>query len=288
MQKLVNNYHPASEKRQIVMSTEESRILYFAETNIIIFLVCLRDFGNGKIDLQMIRGFEDLSKQYKPKEKFLVSYQELDDSASNMVKSFKIKVRKPDQILKEINEVNLDMALDSLQAEVSFRDDEKFQRGKFNLFLDSVKNASSNITKKNTLESLAVYLFNSLEGFKVIKENYRGPSEEIDLIVANESKDSLLEKLGTPFAVECRHRKTPAASKDIRDFKGKLEASSIKFGILITLKDITGKVFDAVAEIREAKKKGISIIVISMSDLILIGNGKNPLDVIKECYYKYI
>lgn len=144
------------------------------------------------------------------------------------------------------------------------------------------------MAKKNALENLAEYLFNNLEGFSVIKRNYRGPSEEIDLLVANESKDISLRSLGTPIAVECRHRKTPASSKDIRDFKGKLDDAGLKSGILITLKGIAGDRHDAITVIRESRKAGLLIIVVSMKDLISISEGKDPIKAIKECFYTYV
>jgi hypothetical protein len=151
-----------------------------------------------------------------------------------------------------------------------------------------VERASSNMAKKNTLENLANYLFTTLDGFTVIERNCRGPSEEIDLLVTNESPDVFLAQLGTPLAIECRYRKTPAGSKDIRDLKGKLDDIGLKSGILITLKGVSGNKFDAISVIRDARKTGKSIIVISMEDLVSISDGKDPIKAIKDCYHKII
>jgi len=154
--------------------------------------------------------------------------------------------------------------------------------------LEMVNNASSNISKKNTLESLSEYFFDNLKGFKVLAKDYRGPSEEIDLLVANESEDSVFRDMGNPIAVECRHRKKPASSKDIRDFRGKLADMGLKAGILLTLKGITGDQHDAVGVIRDARKSGVSIIVIALEDLKKAINGKKPEEIVKECFYKYV
>jgi len=288
MQKLLEVYSGEFEQPVIVLSTKETRILHFVEEGTMVLLVHLEDFESGMIDVQMVEKFIAVSKERKAK-LLLVSYQKMDDSAAKLVKHSKIAFRKPDEILKKINEQTLEMTLDEFRVDISLEEKvAKFEKGKFCVFLHLVKNASSNIAKKNTLENLAAYLFNSLEGFSVIKRNYRGPSEEIDLLVANESNDVFSASLGTPLVVECRHRKTPASSKDIRDFKGKLEDAGLKSGILITLKGVAGDRYDAVAVIREARKAGMSIVVVSMNDLISIGEGKDPIETIKECFYRHI
>jgi hypothetical protein len=138
------------------------------------------------------------------------------------------------------------------------------------------------------LESLAEYLFNNLKGFKVLEKDYRGPSEEIDLLVANESQDPVFRDIGNPIAVECRHRKKPASSKDIRDFRGKLADIGLKAGILLTLKGITGDQYDAIGVIRDARKGDISIIIISLDDLKEIIERKSPGETVKKCFYKYV
>ena len=58
--------------------------------------------------------------------------------------------------------------------------------------------------------------------------------------------------------------------------------------MLITLKGVSGDRYDAIAVIREARKAGTSIIVVSINDLSLIGEGKDPIETIKECFYRYI
>jgi len=289
IQKLVESYFVAFDSPVSVLTSEETRILHFVDGDITVFLVALEDFENGVIDVEMVKEFIAASKKHKAKKLLMISYQGMADSAAKLVENSKITFRKPDEILRETNELNLDMALDAFRLEISLeKKPEKFQKEKFCIFLDLVKNASSNMAKKNTLENLAAYLFNSLEGFSVIKSNYRGPSEEIDLLVANESNDVLLAPLGTPLAIECRHRKTPAGSKDIRDFKGKLDDVGLKSGILITLKGVSGDRYDAIAVIREARKAGISIIVVSINDLSSIGEGNDPIETIKECFYRYV
>jgi DNA-binding transcriptional MerR regulator len=190
--------------------------------------------------------------------------------------------------LKEINEKHLEKALENFQNDALKEKEEVFTNDSFKVYLGLVKNAKSNAAKKDTLEHLSRYLLNGVKGFRVIDKNCKGPSEEIDLLVANESIDPPLRSIGNPIAIECRHRKIPATSKDIRDFEGKLSAMCLSGGILITLKGVTGNRYDAVGVIRDARKKGTSIIVIALDDLEKILEGKTPDDVLRDCFYKYV
>ncbi len=288
MQRLVENYLEEPEQTVIAQATKETRILHFPKKDIIVYLIHLDNF-ESLIEKGFVEELMIASKKEKAKRVFLVSSQEPENDTAKLLKTSKITLLRPDEMLRKINKQNLDLALDNLHMELSAeKKSVGFEKDKLRIFLDFVKNASSNVAKKNALENLADYLLSNLEGFRVIRRNYRGPSEEIDLLVANESNDTFLRLLGTPILVECRHRKGPATSRDVRDFKGKLEGAGLKSGILITLRGIAGDKYDAIAVVREGRKSGISIIVINMDDLTSICESKDPLEVIKECFYRYV
>jgi hypothetical protein len=210
----------------------------------------------------------------------------ISSEAKSLIEESKIELLDPRTMLKKINERNLDMALAELRCNIGVED--KFTKEKFGIYLDLVRSATSNLGKKDSLEDLSKYFLNGVEGFKVIDRDYRGLSEELDLLVANESEDILLNTIGNPIAVECRHRRKPASSKEIRDFRGKLTDMGLKGGILITLQGVTGNGYDAVAIIREARKNGTSIIVVTLEDLRQIAEGRTPTQILKECFYKYV
>lgn len=276
------------ENEILLYDSHNTRILYFTEIKTMICIVSLEDIEE-KIKPEIINQFIAMMKDNIANEKILVSYSEADEKSISILEENKIITKQPDTILKEINEMNLEIALSELNSNL-FIDahNEPFNKEKFGLYLDLVEKASTNMNKKNTLESLANYLFNSLTDYYVIKRNERGPSEEFDLLISNESKDQIINKFGSPIAIECRHRKKPAQSKDVRDFLGKLKSAGLKCGIIISLSGITGKKYDAVNVIREARKKNVSLIILTLDDLIMIKEDGNINDILKNSYYKYI
>ena len=147
----------------------------------------------------------------------------------------------------------------------------------------AVKKARTKKQKKESLETLAAFLFNSIKGLQVKHKNVRAAAEEIDLIVANESSLPFWHNLGNPFFVECKNWSKKVEPKDLRDFKGKLESHGIKTGFLISLMGFTKGCKKIV---RETKQKGLCIICLVGEDLEEIAKGVNPTDKIKEKFYE--
>jgi hypothetical protein len=294
MQKLVSDYAMSLlDTTKIIHDSKEVRVLNFENNPIctVAFLVNLSDCEDSTIGSDMVKDFltliDSMSTANKAK-MLLATYNTVDKDARALLEKSKITTLEPVEILRKINENNLNIALDEFQMDATMDSDTHFTTERFGFLLDILENANSNISKKNTLESLAEYFLNGVKGFKVLDRDYRGPSEEIDLLVANESNDPVLRDIGNPIAVECRHRKKPASSRDIRDFRGKLGDIGLKAGILITLKGVTGHQFDGVSVIRDARKTGVSIIVVAIEDLKRICEGKKPEEIIRDCFYKYL
>ena len=105
---------------------------------------------------------------------------------------------------------------------------------------NDVKNAKTNKEKKDTLEGLAEFLFNSIERIEVIAKDARTSAEEIDLILKNESDDSFWRQLGTPLLVECKNWSRKIGTDEVIIFKDKLDTAGTRVGILIAIKGITG------------------------------------------------
>ncbi len=286
-EELLREHSPFLEKPQIISSTEQYRMLYFAGEGTIVLFACHGDTDRA-LSVETVKLLLDNARELSAKEMMLITWRDVNLDAKSLVAASKIKMMDSQKMLQEINQRNLDLALDEFQMNAQGDLEEKFTKERFKIYLDFVKNASSNIAKKDSLEDLSKYFLNGIKGLKVIDKDYRGPSEEFDLIVANESNEAPLKTIGNPMAVECRHRKTPASSKDIRDLFGKLTAACLKAGILISLKGITGNQFDAIGAVRDARKSGVSIIVIDIEDLNKIIEGKTPIEIIRECFYKYI
>jgi hypothetical protein len=290
-QQLLEEYLIPIERPVIVDSADNYRLLHFSTEKLIVLLVNTRISETNekeKVDTAKVKILIDKGRDYNAKRLVLLTWNEIIDEAKSIAKESKVELMDSQKMLKEINVRNLEMALDKFRSDAQEIKDEEFTKEKFRIYLELVKSARSNLAKKDSLEHLSKYFFNGVKGFKVLEENYRGPSEEIDLIIANESNDSPLNTFGNPIAVECRHRRKPASSKDIRDFFGKLESVGFKAGILVSLKGVTGNPYDAVGVIRDARKKGTSIIVITLEELNQVGGGKKPFEIIRNCFYKYV
>ena len=290
-QQILEEYLISFEAPLLLTSSENYRILYFTNEKLIVLLVYLRSNQNGEeieVNVNEVKLLIDKSKELDIKRSILLTWQEISDEAKSLAKQSKIELMNSQIMLRDINNRNLETALDTIQLAAGNAIGEKFTKERFRIFLDLVKSARSNMSKKESLENLSKFFLSGVKGFRFLEKNYRGPSEEFDLILANESADSPLNAIGNPIAVECRHRKNPASSRDIRDFCGKLYSAGLKGGILISLKGITGNKYDAINEIRDARKKGISIIVITLDDLEQILDGKKPIKIIDECFYKYV
>jgi len=151
--------------------------------------------------------------------------------------------------------------------------------------LKKTKSAGTNDEKKKTLETLAETLFDSIKDFTVLP-SVRTSKTEIDRIIRNYSDHPLLRDLGRYILIECKNWADPVGAPVLRDFKAKIEDHRCYTGILLSRSGITGKgVKDAKGEIRDAYKvKGISILVISESDLDEIANGKNPISILESKY----
>jgi len=151
---------------------------------------------------------------------------------------------------------------------------------------NKVKSSKTNKEKKDALENLAEFLFNSISGIEVVDKNVRTSAEEIDLILKNESNESFWRQLGSPILVECKNWGKKIGTGEVIIFKDKLETGGIKVGILIAVKGITGtKRKDAILKIREYKQRGYRIVLLTGDDIEAICDGENPTDKFREKYY---
>jgi hypothetical protein len=212
MEKLVITYVLISDKRDMLLDSPELRVIAFDEGTLA-FLVHLEDYEKTSVSAEIVQKLLPYIGSSNAKKVVMVTNNPLSDDASKLLEEKKVIVMDSLQMLRKINEDTLNLALDNFRIGCLMKNAKSFSKERFRILLEMVKNASSNVSKKNTLESLAEYLFNNLKGFKVLEKDYRGPSEEIDLLVANESQDPVFRDIGNPIAVECRHRKNQQAAK---------------------------------------------------------------------------
>ena len=289
-QQLVEDYFDLFEKPKTVDILPESRELFFRRIDGTLVGVLVIEYSKEKerVSKSLVARFRKDCDENNASERLIVTDNEIENSVKKLADSMDIKIKSTSQVRREMNESLLEMALDERKAEMRLEKGGRFSLSRFNVLLDYVKNARTNVAKKRSLEDLAEYLLNGIKGLEVISRNPRGPSEEVDLIVANESKNEFFRRLGNPLLVECRHRRKPATSKDIRDFSGKMRSMAIKTGFLFSLKGITGDKYDAQSALRDAKKEGKDIIVLDTNDLLRISQGESPIAVIRNAFYRFV
>jgi len=137
--------------------------------------------------------------------------------------------------------------------------------------LQAVSGATTNDSKKRSLEQFAARLLEILPFIRCKHTCLRTRSSEIDIVceIAPSEGHCILDEFGRHFLVECKNWRKPAGAKEVRDFLGKLQATRCKLGLLFSAKGITGKAHgaDAVAAIRSAfDRDGTTIVVLSEDD----------------------
>lgn len=94
--------------------------------------------------------------------------------------------------------------------------------------------------KGKALETLIATLFSGVEGFNVIDSNVNTQTEEIDVVIRNESKHPTWEKEGSLILVECKNWQSKRVGKnEFVLFKEKIEnrAGRSRLGFLICVEE---------------------------------------------------
>jgi energy-coupling factor transporter ATP-binding protein EcfA2 len=149
-----------------------------------------------------------------------------------------------------------------------------------------VLSARTKQDKGHALEALLRCLFESVDGLSIAGTNVRTSSEELDILLRNETTDRFLGNFGTPVLVECKKWGQPVGSKDINWFVSKVKRRSLRVGIFVAWEGITGSErSDAGLEIKRALEAGITIVVITKEQLMKVYGPRDFLYTLKECYY---
>jgi hypothetical protein len=157
----------------------------------------------------------------------------------------------------------------------------------FHAFLDKAENVKSNQEKKFAYEYLAFFLIGAIEGLRVVGHDERGCAEEIDLWVANQSKDAFVQKhFGDPFIVECKNWESPLGAKELRSIRSLMDHKNVRFELLLAKNGVTGSEDrDALSIIHRAFREGKIIVVLDHGDLLRCAKGMHPRLLIEEKVY---
>ena len=89
--------------------------------------------------------------------------------------------------------------------------------------------------------------------------------------------------MGLNVPIECKNWKNPIGSNEIRDFGRDIQKRQLKFGILISKKGVTGdKNKDAIREITDFFKDGISLIILNLDDIKRVVSGENLITMLRS------
>ena len=156
-------------------------------------------------------------------------------------------------------------------------------------FRDLVANLAeaSDHHKGPILEKLVQDLLLGITGIKIIKANARLASEEIDLIIQNDSGIGFWRHLGSPIAVECKNWSRKVGAREVSVVFENLESLSpdAKTAILVAPNGISGNHYrDAVLKIREKRQRGRYLLLLDMADLRELATGVPVTELLDRKY----
>jgi hypothetical protein len=154
-----------------------------------------------------------------------------------------------------------------------------------------VDSATTNQDKGASFETLAIYLFEHLDGVEVTEHDIRMPSEEIDIVLWNAQREEVLRPWEAVILVECKNWSANVGAAALDNFIGKLRRRSLTTGIFVAATGVTGSFVNgngdepgAIGIIRAALQEGIRVIVITMNDIRAIGCLDDVRKLIKTRY----
>ena len=183
----------------------------------------------------------------------------------------------------------LDYLIDSLYEKLNsvvVRETEEFtaiDSGELKVLLEVVMTAKTNDEKGSSLEALAEYIFNSVDGFKVLPST-RTWTGELDRRVRNSRvNDPFFVWVGTHFIIEAKNWAKPVSADAVSALVNKVRKHKCRFGVLITKNGVTGKdMKNAEGIIYDAFKEEITIVVLEQSDLESLIQGTDLVAILKE------
>ena len=154
-----------------------------------------------------------------------------------------------------------------------------------------VDSAATSQEKGARFETLAIYLFQHLEGVEVRDHDARMASEEIDLVLWNAQREEVLRPWEGVILVECKNWTAAVGASALDSFIGKLRRRFLRTGIFIAAAGVTGQFVNgsgneagAVGIIRSALQEGIRVIIITMDDIRAIATLDDIRELIKTRY----
>lgn len=127
--------------------------------------------------------------------------------------------------------------------------------------------------KGAALEELGCYLFGKMKGLDLFERNKfnKSGSRELDIIFTNDRRTSELHFLDGFIPIECKNTTKKTTSDQVNWFANKVSDTTCRYGILLTLSGVTGKVETEAAKseiMRAVSKFGIGILVLTRAEIL--------------------
>jgi len=134
---------------------------------------------------------------------------------------------------------------------------------------DEISRTADRAKKGIALESLCSFLFRTIPGWQRLESRVRTHTEEIDLVILNESPEEFWRRFGTLIVVECKNwaRKRKPGRKDFDSFYSKIRRRGEKdcrLGFFISLHGVA-RTF--VCEVDRIAKENVVIVCLQEDDL---------------------
>lgn len=150
------------------------------------------------------------------------------------------------------------------------------------------KVASDPNRKGKLLEQVMKAIFESVPGLKITGSRIDDGIEEIDIQIRNYNHEHVWAEFEGMIFVECKNWSKSVGSKEIDNFKGKLERNGIHAGILVATMGVSGrpsKLEGAWGAIKMYLQNGYKVVVLDGKDL---GDIFQCIDVSEKVDEKYV
>lgn len=137
------------------------------------------------------------------------------------------------------------------------------------------------------LERLVALLLKSIPGFDRLDTRLRNDTEEIDVLVQNESTDPFWQKESPYILVECKHWSKRIGTKELRDLWGKMEGryNRCRLALLIAPGGITDTVRDL--QLRKSEED-VLVVLVGASELDDLVRRKDRNEALKEMHRRAV
>lgn len=137
------------------------------------------------------------------------------------------------------------------------------------------------------LERLVALLLKSIPGFDRLDTRLRNETEEIDVLVQNESTDPFWQKESPYILVECKHWSKRIGTKELRDLWGKMEGryNRCRLALLIAPGGFTDTVRDL--QLRKSEDD-VLVVLVGANELDDLVRRKDRNEALKEMHRRAV